>query len=220
VFIVVCRVIDLGIIDYKKAYDIQKKYLEEVLDGKEPILLLCEHPTVLTKGRLAKEDNVLLSAEMLKEKCVDVISIDRGGDVTLHTEGQLIAYPIIDLSAYGKDLRKYLYKLEQVVIDLLSDFDIVASRLSGKTGAWIGLKKIASIGIGVRKWVSFHGVAINVNTDLNKFSMINPCGLDVKMTSISEILSSNIEMSKIKRSFIDNFFQQFGIIKGQDYGRN
>ena len=210
----ICKVLDLGIIDYKKAYVLQKKYVEEVLNGSDQMLIFCEHPIVVTMGRLAKEDNVLFSKDILRERGIEVVSIDRGGDVTLHTEGQLVAYPVFDLSVHGKDLRKYLYKLEQVVIDLLSDFDIVASRLSGKTGVWVDDKKIASIGIGVRKWVSFHGLALNVNTDLKQFSMINPCGLDVSMTSVAQVLGSNIEISKVKKGLIDHFFEQFGFIKG------
>ncbi|MBU0469341.1 MAG: lipoyl(octanoyl) transferase LipB [Candidatus Omnitrophica bacterium] len=209
-----CKVIDLGIIDYKKAYDFQKKYAQEVLNGSDQVLILCEHPTVLTMGRLAKEYNVLFSKDKLKERGVEVLNIDRGGDVTLHTRGQLIAYPILNLANYDKDLRKYLYKLEQVVIDLLSDFDIVANRLSGKTGAWVGDKKIASIGIGVRKWVSIHGLALNVNTDLNQFAMINPCGLDVSMTSVAQVIGVDIEISKVKQSLIDCFCKQFELIKG------
>ncbi|OGX56221.1 MAG: lipoyl(octanoyl) transferase [Omnitrophica WOR_2 bacterium RIFOXYC2_FULL_38_12] len=210
-----CKVIDLGIIDYKEAYALQQKYAKEVLDGSDQVLILCEHPTVLTMGRLAKESNVLFSKDKLKEIGVDVLGIDRGGDVTLHAKGQLVAYPILNLANYGKDLRKYLFKLEQVVIDLLSDFDIVANRLSGKTGAWVGDKKIASIGIGVRKWVSIHGLALNVNTDLNHFAMINPCGLNVSMTSVSQVLGRDIEINEVKQVLIDCFCSQFGMKKGQ-----
>lgn len=216
----ICKVLDLGIIDYNEAYVLQKKYVEEISNGSDQMLVICEHPTVLTMGRLAKEENVLLSKNSLMDRGIEVFNIDRGGDVTLHAKGQIVAYPLLDLSNYEKDLRKYLYKLEQVVIDLLSGFDIVASRLSGKTGAWVGDKKIASIGIGVRKWVSFHGLALNVNTDLKEFDMINPCGLGVSMTSVSEVLGSDIEISKVKQKLIDCFCDQFGLIKELKYERN
>ena len=204
-----CRVKDLGLIDYKRAYILQKECVDELLGGGFQSLLLCEHPVVLTLGRLADEKNNLISEDELIKRGIKVHHIDRGGDITLHAPGQLVIYPIWNLTDFGKDLRCYLHRLEQVAIDLLGDFDIVVSRLSGQTGVWAGERKIASIGIGVRKWISFHGLAINVNMDLDLFSMIKPCGLDVEMTSISEIKKKTVHMQKVKERIVDHFCRNF-----------
>lgn len=202
-----CRVKDLGLIDYQEAYGFQKRCVDEALNGGPQTLLLCEHPMVLTLGRLADEKNILLDDIKLNKRKIKVYHIDRGGEVTLHAPGQLVVYPILDLANFGKDLRRYLQKLEQVAIDLLGDFGIVANRFSGHTGVWIEGKKIVSIGIGVRKWISFHGLAINVNTDLEMFSMINPCGLDVKMTSIRAI--KPVAMAQVKERIVGHFCRIF-----------
>jgi lipoate-protein ligase B len=118
--------------------------------------------------------------------------------VTLHAPGQLVIYPILDLRIRGKDLKRYLFLLEQVAIDFLREFDILADRILGKTGAWVGDHKVASIGIGVKKWVSFHGLAINLNTDLKLFELIKPCGLDVEMTSVAHLRKAPVDLSAAK----------------------
>jgi lipoate-protein ligase B len=204
-----CQVKDLGIIDYSKAYALQRDYVNILVQGGAQTLLLCEHPPTLTLGRSTDEKHLLASQAELEERSVRVHQIDRGGDITLHAPGQLVVYPILDLANFGKDLRSYLNQLEQVVIDLLSEFGIVANRFLGQTGVWAGTKKIASIGIGVRKWVSFHGLAVNVNTDLKLFSMIKPCGLDVEMTSISNIKSEEIDMYAVKERIVSSFCENF-----------
>lgn len=205
----ICQVKDLGVIDYRHAYDLQKRYVDEVINGGIQTLLICEHPSTLTLGRLANERNVLISKEELENRGVCVHHIDRGGDITLHAPGQLVIYPILDLANFGKDLRSYLRQLEQVAIDLLGGFGIVASRFPLQTGVWSGTKKVASIGIGVRKWVSFHGLAINVNTNLALFSMIKPCGLDVEMTSMSELKKKKITMEEVKKMITGCFRNNF-----------
>jgi lipoate-protein ligase B len=204
-----CRLRDLGLIEYKQAYCLQKACVEELLSGGAPSLLLCEHPVVLTMGRLADEKNKLISEDELSKRGVAVHPIDRGGDITLHAPGQLVIYPILDLAHFGKDLRRYLFQLEKAAIDLLDDFDIVANRFSGRTGVWTGGKKIASIGIGVRRWIAFHGLSVNVNTDLNLFAMIRPCGLDVEMTSMADIKKQKMAMHKVKEKIVDCFSRNF-----------
>lgn len=204
-----CKVKDLGLIDYDKAYALQKQYVNELLQGAPQSLLLCEHPPVLTFGRLADERHMFISKNDLAKQGIGVHYIDRGGDITLHAPGQLVVYPILDLANSKKDLRFYLYQLEQVAIDLLADFDIVASRFPGRTGVWSERKKIVSIGIGVRKWVSFHGLAVNVDIDLRLFSMIKPCGLDVKMTSMSEVKGKIVSVGETKEIIIDRFSRNF-----------
>ncbi len=204
-----CCVEDLGLIDYKQAYILQKQHVAEVLNGGPQTFLLCEHPAVLTLGRLADEKNMLIDEKELVKQGIGIHHIDRGGDITLHAPGQLVIYPILDLGNFGKDLRRYLHRLEQVAIDLLGDFDIVASRFSGQTGVWTGGKKIASVGIGVRKWIAFHGLAVNVNTDLNLFSMIKPCGLDVEMTSIAGMKKRTVQMAEVKEKMTNHFCRNF-----------
>lgn len=203
-----CVLKDLGLVDYHQAYKIQKQCVEELLSGGPQTLIFCEHLPVLTLGRLSNETNILISKQQLTQKGIDVHYVDRGGDVTLHAPGQLVLYPIFDLGHMGKDLRRYLYQLEQVTIDLLGDFDIVANRFSGKTGVWVRDEKIASIGIGVRRWISFHGLAINVTTNLDLFSVIRPCGLDVHMTSMSKI-KGEVNMTQVKKSMVKRLSEQF-----------
>ena len=204
-----CKIQDLGLIDYRRAYDIQKQCVDDVIRGLPQRLLFCEHPAVITMGRLADPRNLLASNKELVDEHIQMITVDRGGDITLHAPGQLVVYPILNLAYYGKDLHVYLHQLEQVVIDLLRDFGIVANRLNGKTGVWVEDRKLASIGVGVRKWISFHGVGINVNTDLNLFRIIKPCGLDVQMTSIAHVKGQPQEMKLVKQKLMDRFSENF-----------
>lgn len=205
----ICEVRDLGLIDYAAAYGIQKECVARVLAGGAQVLFLCEHPAVITLGRLAQEANVL-DLETIRRQGIRVIPIDRGGDVTLHAPGQLVVYPILNLAQSNRDLRLYMHKLEQVTIALLKSFGIVASRIPGKTGVFVDPDKIASLGIGVRKWVTYHGLGINVNTDLKLFERIKPCGLDVRMTSIARIAGQPIDMSEVKQRLIKSFGKEFG----------
>lgn len=196
---------DWGLIGYLEAYQRQKDLVNRVIAGESPRLILCEHPAVLTMGRMTKPENLLWTAESIKAQGVDVISVDRGGDVTLHAPGQLVVYPILNLSDRGRDLKVFLEELEQVVIDLLKEFDILAGSIEGQRGVWVGKDKIASIGIGVRKWVSYHGLGLNVNTDLKLFRMIRPCGLNVQMTSIEKLKGAPVDMNVVKEKFVDRF---------------
>ena len=204
-----CRVVDLGCIDYLAAYQKQKQAVAEVIAGQEQIIFLCEHPSVLTLGRLAKTEHILTPREDLERQGIAVHEIDRGGEVTLHSPGQLVVYSILDLRNYKMDLHWYLHQLEQVVIDFLKEFAILSDRLLGKTGVWVGQNKIASIGVGVKKWITFHGLAVNVNTDLNLFSLIKPCGLDVRMTSIQKIIKQKVKMDLAKKEMLKVFAQNF-----------
>ncbi len=204
-----CRVVDLGCIDYLAAYQKQKQAVAEVMAGQEQIIFLCEHPSVLTLGRLAKTEHILIPREDLQRLGVSVHEIDRGGEVTLHSPGQLVVYPILDLRNYKMDLHWYLHQLEQAVIAFLKEFAILSDRLLGKTGVWVAQNKIASIGVGVKKWITFHGLAVNANTDLNLFSLIKPCGLDVQMTSIEKIKGQSVEMSLVKEKMLDVLTKSF-----------
>ncbi len=206
-----CRVKDLGLINYEEAFQLQKQTVSKVLQGQPNTLYLCEHLPVFTLGRLADERNFLIPPKDIESRGMKIFPIDRGGEVTLHGPGQIVTYPIFNLNHFRRDLKHFLYKLEQVAIDLLQDFDIVARRISGQRGVWVKEEKIASLGIGVKKWVSFHGMAINVNTDLNLFSMIKPCGLDVKMTSLSKLIGHNADLKDIKEKIIKHYCRNFNL---------
>ena len=207
----VCRVQDLGLIDYLDAYQVQLKCVEAALREDQQTILFCEHPAVLTMGRLAEDRHILYSKEILAQRGISVHRIDRGGEVTLHAPGQWVIYPILNLNYWKKDLHQYLSGLEEVAIDLLKDFGIVATRNFGKTGVWVGQDKIVSMGVGVKKWITYHGLAININTDLNLFSLIRPCGLDVHMTSMAKQLCREISIKEVKERLISKFAQHFDL---------
>ncbi len=206
-----CVVEDWGLIDYAQAYQRQKTLVNRVIEGEAQRLIFCEHPPVLTLGRMTKPENILWPQEDIAARGVSTVPIDRGGDVTLHAPGQLIVYPIFNLNEYGRDLKSFLEKLEHVVIDLLTEFDILAVSQDGQRGVWVGRDKICSMGIGVRKWVSYHGIGLNVNTDLKLFSMIRPCGLNVAMTSISKLRGHSVTMDVVKSRILEKFIKHFDL---------
>lgn len=207
------QVIDWGLVDYAEAYRRQKEAVQQVIEGSEDRLYLCEHPSVFTMGRLASEEHFLLNQDEILRRGIDILRIDRGGEVTLHSPGQLVVYPIINLAHWQKDVHKYLHELEAVVIDLLKDFDIVATRVNARTGVWIEKRKILSIGVGVKKWVAFHGMALNVKTQLELFQMIRPCGLNVHMTSLEQELRRPINMELVKENLVNCFCAHFGYLR-------
>ncbi len=197
-------VVDFGLTDYVSIYEEQKRYLHlklEHLDTQPDVLLMGEHPHVITTGRGTKPQNIGAPS-------CPVIEIERGGDVTYHGPGQLVAYPIRHLKEGERDLHQYLRDLESVIINTLKPFGIEGFRNQGLTGVWVcdemGRKrKIASIGVAVKKWVTYHGIALNVDTDLSYFQQINPCGLDSQvMTSMSQILSKPLTPEEVKPTFI------------------
>jgi len=198
------EIFDLGLIDFKSAYAFQKSIFEDVKSGKiDSALITCSHPPVLTLGRQIKPQNILASADELRRNGISVEQIERGGDVTYHGPGQLIAYPLFNLALYRKDIHWFLRKLETVIINLLAGFGIEAERRQGLTGVWVGEKKIASIGIAIRSWITFHGLSINIKKDdLANFRLIRPCGMDIEMTSMESVLGDDIEISAVKEVLI------------------
>ncbi len=209
------RIIQRGLIAYDAAWRLQKDLVREVDGGAAHTLLLCEHPCTLTLGRAFHEQNLLWPRAQLALRGVVITAVDRGGDVTLHAPGQLIAYPIIDLKRMGRDLSLYLQKLEETCVAFLADFDIVGER--GRAGArpgqfrgiWVGPEKIAAIGIGVSRWVTYHGVGLNISTDLDLFRMIRPCGLDAGVTSIAKLTRRPPSMSDAAAIFERKFIKVF-----------
>lgn len=180
-------VVNLGTVPYEDALELQRALARERISGTIPedMLLLLEHPPVVTLGRSAKARNLISSAEFLASKGVELFEVERGGDVTFHGPGQLVGYPIIDLKRHKLDLHWYLRQVEEALIRTLAAYSIPAERSAGFTGVWTKSKKIASIGVHAREWVTWHGFALNVTTDLSYFDLIIPCGIDgVTMTSI------------------------------------
>lgn len=193
---------DWGCVPYALAADTQREYAEEIERGeRNSTLVLVEHPPVFTLGANFHAENLLLRAEEYKARGFDVVPTDRGGDVTYHGPGQLVAYPIFDLRE-RKDLHVWLRDLEQAVIDTVAEFGVSARRFPPHTGVWVGDRKIAALGIKVRRWVSFHGVAINVQNDLNPFLQIVPCGIkDYGVTSLRAESDQNPTVAEVGEVF-------------------
>lgn len=206
-----CKVCDLGLVDYQESFALQKSLRKERQDNFiADTLLVCEHPTVITLGRLASSDNILVNKEYLKQRNIEVINVDRGGDVTMHMPGQLIAYPIFDLNQHGKDIHIFIRKLEETILIFLSYFGIKGQRIDGLTGVWAGDKKIGSIGIAISRWVSYHGLSININCDWELFPVVRPCGLPVdKFTDLCSVLNKHISMQIAKASLREAFRHVF-----------
>ncbi|MCI0480941.1 MAG: lipoyl(octanoyl) transferase LipB [Candidatus Dadabacteria bacterium] len=209
------KVYKLGKVPYRKALEIQLKLLEMRTNGEiGDTLLLLEHPPTFTIGRRGNMGNLLAAKNYLSKAGIHFEVISRGGDITYHGPGQLVGYPIMDLNGMGRDVHKYLRNLEETIIVSLGDFGIRGRRIKGITGVWTKWHKIASIGVGVRRWVTYHGFALNVNTDLSYFDMIVPCGIEnVKMTSIQRWLAKQeeIDMPEAEDSIIKAFSQVFNI---------
>jgi lipoate-protein ligase B len=202
------------LVDYGKAYAFQKDILEKRIQGEVPdTLILLEHEPVFTVGRSGSAENILLRDEERIAEGIDLREVDRGGDVTYHGPGQVVAYPVFDLNGYGKDVHRFIRSLEEVVIRVLNGYGLSARRIAGFTGVWVGEKKAASIGIGVRKWVSFHGLSLNVALEMRHFSFINPCGMDSgKMTSMKELLERDISVTEVQEEVIDKFGEVFEVV--------
>lgn len=198
------KVLDLGLTDYKESYRLQEETFENVRRGTlESALMLCQHNPVITMGRAAKSSNILIGPEELKKQGIMTYKIERGGDVTYHGPGQLTAYPVFNLNHWKKDIHFFLRQLEAAIMGLLDKFGIKSQTRSGLTGVWVEQKKIASIGISIRNWITFHGLSINItDNDLDNFRLIRPCGMDIEMTSLETILGKSIEINTVKKHLI------------------
>ncbi len=184
-------VVDLGRMDYEAALELQRNAARNRISGVVPqdVLFLVEHPPVVTLGRRSKQQNLMASEQMLAERGVRLFEVERGGDVTFHGPGQLVGYPIIDLKRHRQDLHWFLRQVEEAIIRTLAAFGIDAERKVGFTGVWTRGRKIASIGVHARDWVTWHGFALNVTTDLSYFDLIVACGIDgVEITSVEKEL--------------------------------
>ncbi len=202
---------DLGLIDYKQAWDLQKEIFDLRLRNEiNDTFFLLEHPHTYTLGKVAERENLISSESQLKELGISVYDIDRGGDITYHGPGQIVGYPIIKLSDWKEDTHLYLRGLEEVIILTCREYGIETERNPKYTGVWIGERKIAAIGIKVSRWITMHGFAFNVNTDLSYFGGIIPCGIkDKDVTSLQRELGREISIDEVKEKLIKNFIKVF-----------
>lgn len=222
--------IDLGLIDYKKAWDYQEdvfnKIVQTKIDNRTALpaeqkptsnyLLFCEHPHVYTLGKSGHESNLLINDQQLKEKNATYYKINRGGDITYHGPGQIVGYPILDLDNFFTDIHKYLRFLEEMVIRTLAEYGIESGRSKGETGVWLDAedplkaRKICAMGVRASRWVTMHGFALNVNADLSYFGNIIPCGIvDKAVTSMDKELGVKVDQEEVKEKLKKHFADLF-----------
>ncbi len=204
-------ILDLDQAEYEPCLALQRELQDlRIEDRIQDTLIFVEHPSTLTIGKSGGREHILVSPEWLQQHEFKIYEVERGGDVTYHGPGQLVGYPILDLNAYGRDVHRLVANLEEVLLRTLAAFGIVAQRREGYPGVWVGKRKIASLGLGVKSWVSSHGFALNVNTDLQQFQTITPCGLmGVRMTSMAEILGHSLAMAEVKEKIAEEICSLF-----------
>jgi lipoyl(octanoyl) transferase len=216
-----CLIVDLGWISYTDGYALQQRVVAARKAGAiADVLLLCEHPHVITLGRNGKRENLLASEHVLRQKGVEFHATNRGGDITYHGPGQIVGYPILNLANMKTDVHWYVRTLEQGMIRASSDFGVTAFRIPGKTGIWVETEgqdgvseeKLAAIGVHISRWVTSHGFAYNVATDLRYFDLIVPCGIsDRKATSLEKLLSRSVSLSEVKPRLVDHLAELFSL---------
>ena len=208
-----CAVEQLGHVEYAAGLELQRERVAARKAGAIPdTLLLLEHPHVYTLGRNARRENVLVSPSFLRARGAEVFETDRGGDVTYHGPGQLVGYPIIDLTQHRRDIAWYMRSLEEVFIRVTAEYGIEAGRLQGAAGVWVGNAKLVAVGVHISRWVTSHGFAFNVNTDLSFFDWIVPCGLHGRgVTSLQRLLGHPVDMEDVSSKVIEAFGRVFGL---------
>jgi len=217
---------DWGLVEYGDAWDRQRQLWNEVKDSKYSsedrkskinYLVFNEHPHVYTLGKSGHDENLLIPENFLNKIGAKYFHIDRGGDITYHGPGQIVGYPIIDLEVFGLGVKSYIYSIEETIIRFLKKYGISAERLEGATGVWLdagkpAARKICAIGVKVSRWITMHGFAFNVNTDLNYFSYINPCGFQDKgVTSMAKELGKPLDFEEVKKGLANEFEEVFGM---------
>jgi lipoyl(octanoyl) transferase len=220
---------DLGLIDFQAAWDFQTEKFNEIVQRKldnrnlpqseqkkqEHWLIFCEHPHVYTLGRNGKEEHLLLNSQALLEKNAEFVKINRGGDITYHGPGQIVAYPLLDLDDFFTDIGRYIRYLEEMVIRTLAEYEIESGRIAGQSGVWLdadkaSARKICAVGVHLSRWTTMHGFAFNINTNLEYFSNIIPCGItDKAVTSLEKELGRKIEIEEVKRKLLKHFQELF-----------
>lgn len=219
------EVFDIGRAPYRETWDLQAAIQQRLIKekrarrdnrlskpGSRDVLLFVEHPHVYTLGKSGEEEHLLRSMTELKQIEADFVKIDRGGDITYHGPGQIVGYPIFDLDRHFTDIHKYLRYLEEVMIRTCADYGLQAGRIEGLTGVWVDGAKICAMGIKCSRWVTMHGFAFNVNTQLNYFGNIVPCGIaDKAVTSLEQLLGHPVDMDEVKAHMLEHFGEVFGI---------
>lgn len=209
--------VDLGLIGYAEAWELQKRLVAaRKADAIEDVLLFCEHPHVITLGRSGKRENLLASEHVLRQKGVEFHATNRGGDITYHGPGQVVGYPILNLGAIRRDVVWYVRTLEEAMIRATAEFGITATRVAGKAGIWVqngnSEEKLAAIGVHISRWVTSHGFAYNVSTDLRFFDLIVPCGIaDRKATSLEKLLGRKVEQKEVAPRIAKHLGELFGL---------
>ena len=206
------RVIDCGEREYREGYEFQHRLVKERADNIIPdTLILVSHSPVFTIGCRGSGTEIMASEDMLREAGISVEKVDRGGAVTYHGPGQLVAYPILHLSSHGRNLHDLIHKYEETVISTLQHFGISAGRNPEYIGVWVSGRKICAIGIGVKHWVSYHGLALNISTNLDHYKYIIPCGIShLGITSMERVLGNPLDFEEIKNVFVKAFIKEFG----------
>jgi len=202
---------------YSAALEVQLRAVDRVRSGRESdgrpaeYLLLVEHdPPVITMGRGSDRKNLLASAERLAELGIELHESSRGGDVTYHGPGQLVAYPVLDLRRHGRDVHRYLRDIEQTVLGLLARYEIEGRRDREYTGVWVGEEKVCAVGVAITRWVTYHGLALNVATELDRFGLIVPCGIrDRSVTSLEKLLGRKVAIDEVAANLIEEFVRRF-----------
>ena len=206
------NILDLGMSRYEDAWNLQKQLQSQRISGQiEDHLLLVEHFPVYTLGKNSPKEHLLVQ----ESESISIVQTDRGGNITFHGPGQLVGYPILDLNHYKKSVSWYMRELEQLIIDVLEEYDINAGRKKGLTGTWVRDKKIAALGVRISKWVTMHGFSLNINPDLKYYQGIIPCGIsEYGVTSMAKILGENVpSMMEIKETLVKHFISKFSVYK-------
>src|ERR1035437_8536339 len=208
-----CHLEQHGLVDYAAALELQRERVAQRKAGTiSDTLILLEHPHVYTLGRNAQKENMLVSEEFLASRGAQVFHTDRGGDVTYHGPGQLVGYPILDLTRHRRDISWYMRSLEEVFIRTAQDYGIEAGRSAGAAGVWVGNDKLTAMGVHLSRWVTSHGFALNVDTDLRYFEWIVPCGLQGKgVTSLAKLLGHPVKMEGATERVVEHFGDVFGL---------
>lgn len=219
-------VTDLGLTPYREAWDLQHRLQDQRIAPKlarnrergapkaplHDVLLFTEHPPVYTLGKSARDEHLLIDDQKLERIGARVVRIDRGGDITFHGPGQVVGYPILDLDHHFTDIHRYLRTLEETVIGVCGDFGVTAGRIDGLTGVWVEDRKICAFGVRCSRWVTMHGFALNVSTDLSYFDHIVPCGIrDKHVTTLARELGRDVEIRQVHDSIVTHFQRLFGV---------
>ncbi len=211
----ICWVVDLGLLPYGPACELQREAVAaRKADAILDVLLLCEHPHVITLGRNGRRENLRASKHLLAQMNVEFHATDRGGDITYHGPGQIVGYPILDLAEHRRDVRWYVSQLEEAMMRATGDFGVASKRVEGQHGVWVetpgGEEKVAALGVHLSRWVTSHGFAYNVSTDLRFFDLIVPCGIaDKRATSLERVLGRQVSAEEAKQRLVERFGEVF-----------